>query len=961
MRTAAVRTVSVLLAAVFVLSSLVSGTLGWQSLNQQAKNEAQSDNAEYAHVELLKLEKLPDGTKTQNPVPGAAFFLFIEGGEQLGGRYVTDSDGKISVRLEPGEYYFEEIFPSTGFSFDKGADGTAISRYPLTVTGEETEPVTVTAYNVRLQGALSVQKLVQNADGSPLSEAQKQQAFVFDVTVSDGGTYTYSIDNGEPQLLTSGGTLTLRHGQTAVFESLPVGVTYSVTEQPVAGYAVSGTGHRGSITQAGSTARFTNLYAPGQTETGSLTVSKEVKGEGADLQMEYAFTAVIGGQREAFILKHGESKTFPDLPVGTAYTVTEADYSAEGYAATVREYTGQITGSETSMLPFVNVYEPAAEPGSLTVRKEIVGDNADPDKEFTFQVTVSDGGIYEYTVDGGETQQLVSGGTLVLKGGQTAVLEDLPGGVAYTVGEIDAAGYLAAVEEITGTLVGGENVLALFQNRVPDEPQEAATIRVTKEVAGEYPEADRDKGFCITLLVDGEETAFFLKPGETKEFEVPAGAQYEVREEDYYADGYSQSITNGTGTARSGRTVEVTVTNTYGKDRVEAEIEGEKTWELGGYDKSVLPEAITVRLLCHGLLVEEELVTPDDNGEWHYHFTVPKYEADGEEIAYTVEEAPLDTFIPAYEGYNIQNTYLPPIWVDPPVIQKKVEGEKAPETQFSFLLKGENKAPMPEGSEGNTKIITLTGRGEAELGRFPFEKAGVYTYRVSELDGGEEGWSYDASVYTLTVTVTEQKGKLTATQSLEKNGQRARELVFINRYEEEEPQNTVEIGGTKTWKHGDNPEEKWPRSVIVEIYADGELAAQRKVTAKDSWKYAVELPRYAADGHEIVYTVDEAAVPGYDKAIHGYDLVNTYRASKPVEPDDSSKPVESDNSSTPVAPDSPSTPDNSSKPDNPGGPQTGDGSQTELYFALMVLSLTALLVTVRLRQRGTYRRNHRRR
>ncbi|MFQ9798486.1 MAG: hypothetical protein ACLR23_05630 [Clostridia bacterium] len=50
-----------------------------KSLNQQAKNEAQSDNAEYAHVELLKLEKLPDGTKTQNPVPGAAFFLFYRG------------------------------------------------------------------------------------------------------------------------------------------------------------------------------------------------------------------------------------------------------------------------------------------------------------------------------------------------------------------------------------------------------------------------------------------------------------------------------------------------------------------------------------------------------------------------------------------------------------------------------------------------------------------------------------------------------------------------------------------------------------------------------------------------------------------------------------------------------------------------------------------------------------------
>ena len=38
MRSAAYRVVSLVLAAVFVLSGLVSGTLGWQSLSQQARN-----------------------------------------------------------------------------------------------------------------------------------------------------------------------------------------------------------------------------------------------------------------------------------------------------------------------------------------------------------------------------------------------------------------------------------------------------------------------------------------------------------------------------------------------------------------------------------------------------------------------------------------------------------------------------------------------------------------------------------------------------------------------------------------------------------------------------------------------------------------------------------------------------------------------------------------------------------
>ena len=498
--------------------------------------------------------------------------------------------------------------------------------------------------------------------------------------------------------------------------------------------------------------------------------------------------------------------------------------------------------------------------------------------------------------------------------------------------EIDAAGYLPAVEEVSGTIVGGEHALAIFQNRVPEEP---GKLIVTKQLAGEYPEADKDKEFHFTLIVDGVEQEFVLKPGESMEFELPPGAHYEVREDDYFPDGYVFTIENGYGTIVAGQTVTAVATNTFAGE-VQTDVEGEKTWVLNGHEAD-LPEAITVRLKNGDRIVEEITVIPDENGEWHYTFHAPKYDADGNEIHYTIEEIPVTGFLPSYDGFDIVNTYIPPVKIDPPIIEKVVEGENAPETQFSFLLRGENGAPMPEGSNGNTKIITLNGNGEAEIGTFTFAAPGVYIYTISELNTGGDGWEYDDTVYTLTFTVTMENGVLHAERELVKVGEPAQTARFVNRYEPDQTENT-EVSGTKTWNHGNNPNP--PDSIIVYIYADGELAAQRLVTAEDDWRYSFDLPRYAEDGHEIVYTVKEQPVPGYETEIHGYDLVNTYTGTpEPPDPGDDDKP-------TPPS------------PDNPDDPKTGDSSNPALWFALMLSSLAALIVTLLLRRRETRKMRH---
>ena len=252
---------------------------------------------------------------------------------------------------------------------------------------------------------------------------------------------------------------------------------------------------------------------------------------------------------------------------------------------------------------------------------------------------------------------------------------------------------------------------------------------------------------------------------------------------------------------------------------------------------------------------------------------------------------------------------------------------------------------MPQGSDGSTKTLTITGSGEVEIGTFSFASPGIYTYTVSELNTGAEGWTYDSTVYTLTFTVTLEDGALHASYTLTKAGEAADKARFVNRYAPVEP-DTVEISGTKTWNHGDNPNP--PESIIVYVYGDGKLAAQRLVTGKDGWKYAFELPKFAEDGHEIIYTVGEAEVPGYTAKIHGYDIVNTYTgtAPKPEPPDPGDKPTD---------PDKPDEPSNPSNPGGGDGPQTGDSTVLWPWIAAMILSLLGILVTLTMEQRSRRR------
>lgn len=88
---------------------------------------------------------------------------------------------------------------------------------------------------------------------------------------------------------------------------------------------------------------------------------------------------------------------------------------------------------------------------------------------------------------------------------------------------------------------------------------------------------------------------------------------------------------------------------------------------------------------------------------------------------------------------------------------------------------------------------------------------------------------------------------------------------------------TLDITGTKTWNDSNNQDGKRPKSITVNLLANGIITDTKTVTADDNWTYSfADLPKYA-NGQEITYTVSELTVPGYTTTIDdNYNITNSY-------------------------------------------------------------------------------------
>ena len=291
-----------------------------------------------------------------------------------------------------------------------------------------------------------------------------------------------------------------------------------------------------------------------------------------------------------------------------------------------------------------------------------------------------------------------------------------------------------------------------------------------------------------------------------------------------------------------------------------------KHWEDGNNANGKRPTSIKYVLTGNGL-TKEQVVTGNatSDADWNYTFTnLPKYDAQGNEIAYTVEEQEVNAndlkfYAKSKANYDLTNTFKVP--------NEKIEVSVTKHWEDNSNANGKRPASVKYVLTGNglTKEQIVTGNRATDDN---------WSYTFTDLP------KYNSQGNEIVYTVDEQEANTNGLKFYQKS---IRGSNIINTFTV--PDDKIEVAVTKVWNDSNNANGKRPTSVKYIVSGNG-LNKEQVVTgnaATDAnWNYTfTNLPKYDAQGNEIVYTIDEQEVNAgdfkfYTKQVTGLNVTNTF-------------------------------------------------------------------------------------
>jgi len=286
----------------------------------------------------------------------------------------------------------------------------------------------------------------------------------------------------------------------------------------------------------------------------------------------------------------------------------------------------------------------------------------------------------------------------------------------------------------------------------------------------------------------------------------------------------------------------ITITNEH--EPATMNIPVTKVWNDADNQDGIRPEEVTVNLLANGTQIDNENLALEN--DWSHTFeNLPVYSA-GEEINYTLTENTVEDYSPEIdnEEYTITNNYTP-------------------EETVVTVTKNWDDANNQDGNRPENIEVQLIGNDEEVGEPVVLNAENNWTYSWPELALNDAGSAIDYSVVELN-TPEEYEVDINA----EDHGN----IIISNSYTPE----TINVDGVKTWDDAENQDGIRPETVTINLLADGNPADSLDISAEDNWNYEfTNLPKFE-DGEEIVYTVEEEEVAGYEASYEGTDITNTH-------------------------------------------------------------------------------------
>ena len=293
-----------------------------------------------------------------------------------------------------------------------------------------------------------------------------------------------------------------------------------------------------------------------------------------------------------------------------------------------------------------------------------------------------------------------------------------------------------------------------------------------------------------------------------------------------------------------------TVTNTFQVPGENIEILVTKIWDDNNNEAGKRPVNVTLQVKNGNEVVAEEEVTEADG--WKHTFSVPKYNADGNEINYTIDEKDLGN-----KFYTKENAVIEQ---DARTITNKFE---VPDEKVSIkVTKVWDDNNNSAGKRPGKVTMVLTGASQAHKQDLTVENADPsnnnnWIYTFNDLP------KYDSKGNEINYILSEELDSIYYTSANSKIDQNTKTITNTFKI----PTDKISIPVVKVWNDNNNTANKRPDNVVL-VLTGNDGSEAHKVTlsghnadANDGnrWLYTfTDLLKYnATNGDEIVYTLSE--------------------------------------------------------------------------------------------------------
>ena len=781
--------------------------------------------------------KKVDKDDTSKGLAGAEFTLSDATGTVLATQ-VSDKDGDLAfTTLTEGTYTLKETKAPNNYKLDETEHAVLVTYdadqqlYHVTIDGEAT-------------GSKASPKVIANEKDIHYIDLEASKVWDDQDNVEglrpekiEFQLYKNGTAEGKPVALSAG------NDWKVTFSALPDKdndgnvITYTVKEVKVPTHY---TAESQEAQFVDGKATITNKRTPETTEVSVKKVWDDAQNQDGLRPSTITVHLLANGEEVQTATLSGEGDTwshsFTDLPVykngqKLVYTVTED---------TVANYSTAIEGSTIT-----NTYKPGKT--SVTVTKKWTdAENQDGLRPKSIKVQ-----LYANDQKSGKEVELSADNDWTYT---FSDLDEKKAGQAiqYTVKEIEVPkGYTQTVEATNP----GQVVIS--NTHTPSKTK----VQVTKK----WDDANNQDGLrpatiTVRLYKDGVATDQTLELSEANQWqgtfenldEKAAGKtiHYTVKEENV-PEGYTLSIDDKD-------PAHPVLTNKH--EPTVTQVKVTKKWEDANNQDGLRPKEIQVQLYAGDQEVGEKVVLSSDN-KWTHTFTKLPEKANGEIIHYSVKEV----VVP--KGYTVTeesqekgdlvltNTHTPST-VDIPVMKiwadnDNQDGLRPAKITVNLYANGEKVAHKDITSETDWKE-TFTGLPEFKDG-----KKIVYTLQEERVENYSP--SIDQESYTITNTHTPGKTTLSV---------------------------------TKQWDDQENKDGLRPKSVKVQLYADGKKSGEViELSAENKWTHTFANLDKHVKGKAVTYTVEEVDVPtGYqvtktDDGQGNVVLTNKHEPTEPVTPE----------------------------------------------------------------------------